>query len=152
VTVACKFWPVMIVPLAMLVLFHAGCGESATFHPETQYTAESLAQELAFRFNALSPSGKTARRARRPGKKAVDSKADERSPTKSQSKAATKKELPKTVDDVLDDIEAKIRLIKDRSPSEVVTRMIEALSKDSSLNESDRQMLDEKLKELRGSG
>ena len=143
-------WPVVIMLLAPLMLFAPGCGESPRFNADTQYTPESLAQELAFRFNALSPSGKKSTRTRRPQKKAVDSKADEQSPTKSQAKAATKKELPKTVDDVLDDIEAKAGLIKGVPRSDVVSKMIDLLSKDSSIRESDRQMLVGKLREFGG--
>ncbi|MGC8641091.1 MAG: hypothetical protein ACP5XB_14595 [Isosphaeraceae bacterium] len=145
-----RFRPAVIVPLAALLFFAQGCGQGPEFTPETQYTPESLAQELAFRFNALSPSGKSSTRARRPGKKAVDSKADEKSLTKSAAKAATKQELPKTVDDVLDDIEAKAGLIKGIARSDVISKMIDALSGDSSLPERDRQMLVGKLREFGG--
>ena len=143
--------PAVIMLLAVLFCSAPGCGEDPSFNTETQYTPESLAQELAFRYHALSPSGKTSTRARRPAKKAVDSKADEQSPTKSQAKAATKKELPRTVDDVLDDIEAKAGLIKGMSRSDIVSKMIDAISRESTLRENDRQMLVGKLKEF-GSG
>ena len=137
--------------LAAFILPAPGCGESPKFNKATEYTPESLAQELAFRYNALSPSGKTSKRARRPEKKAVESKADEQSATKSQAKAATKKELPKTIDEILDEIEAKIGLIKGMSRSDIVAKMIDAISKENSLSESDRQMLVGKLRES-GSG
>jgi hypothetical protein len=151
VTAPRRSWPALILLLAASLSFVSGCGEGPRFNPETHYTPESLAQELAFRFNALSPSGKSSTRTRRPGRKAVDSKADEQSTTKSQAKAATKKELPKTVDDVLDDIEAKVGLIQGMSRSDVVSKMVDALSKERSLPERDRQMLSGKLKEF-GSG
>ena len=93
--------------LAASVVLPSGCGESPKFNKDAEYTPESLAQELVFRYKALSPSGKTSKRARRPEKKAVGTKADELSTTKSQTKAATKKELAKTIDDVLDEIEVK---------------------------------------------
>ena len=142
--------PAVILPLVTLTLLVPGCAEGPQHSPETQYTAASLAQELAFRYNALTPSGRTAKRPRRPEKKAVDSKADEQSATKSQAKAATKKELAKTIDDVLDEIEAKIGLVKGMSRSEVVSKMIETLSNDSTLGQSDRELLSGKLKELGG--
>jgi hypothetical protein len=133
--------------LAALILLAPGCGESPEFNKAASYTPESLAQELAFRYNALSPAAKASTRTRRPAKKAMDSKADEKSSTKSQVKAATKKDLPKTIDDILDDIEAKAGLIKGMPRSEVIVKMIDALSKDSSLRESDRQVLAGKLRE-----
>lgn len=144
------FRPAAVLPLAALMLFAPGCGETPNHSAETQYTAESLAQELAFRFNTLSPSGRTAKRSRRPEKQAVSSKADELSPTKSQAKAATKKELAKTIDDVLDEIQGKISLVKGMSRADVITKMIDALSKETTLSDSDRQMLAGKLKEMGG--
>ena len=81
----------------------------------------------------------------------MGTKADELSTTKSQAKAATKKELAKTIDDVLDEIEVKTGLIKGMSRSDVVGKMIEAVSNDKSLGETDRQTLVAKLKES-GSG
>jgi hypothetical protein len=130
----------------------SGCGRSTSFDKSTQYTPETLAQELAFRYNALSPVGKTPMKTRRPQKsqKAVDSKADEQSTTKAQSKAATKKERPKSVDDVLDDIEAKAGLVPGMSRAEVLAKMAEAIGKDGTLDDGARRALVEKLKEAGG--
>jgi hypothetical protein len=147
---ALRFRSALLVALAGLFVLGQGCGDRPHFNKEAEYTPESLAQELAFRFNALSPSGKSSTRSRRPQKKAVDSKADELSTTKSQAKAATKKELPRNVDDILDDIEAKTALIKGTSRSDVVAKMIDALSRDASVAEKDCQMLSEKLTEFAG--
>ena len=73
---ALRSWPVILLLLAPLVLVAPGCGESPTFNKDAEYTPESLAQELVSRYNALSPTGKTSKRARRPEKKAVGTKAD----------------------------------------------------------------------------
>jgi hypothetical protein len=141
---------VLLVALAVLSSLAAGCADRPEFNKAAEYTPESLAQELAFRYKALSPAAKKSTRSRRPQRAAVDSKADEQSPTKSQTKAATKKELPRTVDDILDDIEAKVGLIKGMSRSDVVSKLIDALSRDTSLAEQDRQTLGSKLKEFAG--
>jgi hypothetical protein len=145
-------WRPVVVLAAALILGAAGCAGNPEFDHSTQYTPESLAQELAFRYSALSPDGKasTKARSRKPQKKAVDSKADEQSPTKSQSKAAKKKDLPKTIDDVLDDIEIKADLVKGMSRAETFERMADVISRDNSLRESDRQLLAQKLKEMGG--
>ena len=65
--VARRYWPAAMLPLAVLILFGPGCGDAPKHSAETQYSPESLAQELAFRFNILSPSGKRAKRTRRLG-------------------------------------------------------------------------------------
>lgn len=132
------------------VLALPGCGESPRFDKAAEYSPESLTQELVFRFNALSPAGKTATRSRKPQKGPVGSKADELSTTKSQSKAAAKKELPRTVDDVLDDIAVKAGLIKGMARGAVFARMAEAISSDTAVPENDRKMLAEKLMEMSG--
>jgi hypothetical protein len=136
--------------IATLLAPSTGCEQPPAFDRAAESTPESLAQELAFRFNALSPSGKAARRSRRPEKKAVPSKADELSTTKSQSKAATKKELAKTVDDVLDEIAEKADRIKGMSRSAVYSGMIDSLARESTLREKDREMLAGKLREMSG--
>jgi hypothetical protein len=50
---------------------------------------------------------------------------------------------PTTIDDVLDDIDDKLDLIKDQSRSEACRKMVDTLSKDSSLTESDKKSLTE---------
>ncbi len=54
---------------------------------------------------------------------------------------------PPTVDDLLDDVGSKLDKIKATPRAESYKNLIEAISKDSSLNDSDRKFLAEKLKE-----
>src|SRR5262245_5136452 len=111
-TLSRKPW-LRVVPLAaVLIISAAGCRPKPEYDKSVEYTPESLAQELAFRFNSLAPPAKTSTRTRKVVQKAVGSKADEQSPTKAQSKAAPKKALAKTVDDVLDEVAVKVNLVK----------------------------------------
>jgi ATP-dependent 26S proteasome regulatory subunit len=146
-----KPWPLILALAVASALPALGCGGAAEFDKSARYTPESLAQELAFRYNALSPTGKVSTRIRKAQKKnATIESNEEKSETKSKSREATKKDLPKTIDDVLDDIEAKAGLVKGTSRSEVFKAMIEALSRNNSLKEDERQVLAGKLKELGG--
>jgi hypothetical protein len=145
-----KSWPLSIALVIALALPGPGCGGSPEFDKTAQYTPESLAQDLAFRFRALSPAAKitTKTRRRTPKKTATFVSDDEKSQTKTKSKESTKKALAKTADDLLDEIDAKASLIKGVSRAEVFTKMSEAISRDNSLKESERQPLAERLKEM----
>ncbi len=130
-----------------------GCGPAA---PEVDkaaaYSPESLAQELAFRYNALNPeSKKSTRKATRKSrfdKSIADVARDEQIETKAGGEATKKRTGPPNIDDLLEDIGSKMDKIKGSSRAETSLKMIEALSKDNSLNEADKQLLSEKLKEL----
>jgi hypothetical protein len=137
-------------PAAVLLTLSAGCGGEPQFGRETQYTPESVAQELAFRFKALPVSGKTSTRVRRPRKQAVASKADEKSAVKSQAKAASKKPLARTADDLLDDAETKAGLVPGMHRVEALKKVREAVSRDRSLGETDRKTLVDRLDEMAG--
>jgi hypothetical protein len=69
----------------------------------------------------------------------------------SKAEATKKRTGPPTIDDVLEDITSKINLIKEAFPAETCRRMIDTISKDSSLTESDKTLLTEKVRELAGS-
>jgi hypothetical protein len=55
---------------------------------------------------------------------------------------------PTTIDDVLDDVDRKLDLIKETSRSDAGRKMIDTLSKDSSLTESDKKTLTELVGKL----
>jgi len=114
------------------------------------YTPESLASELALRYLALKPDAKrSTRKARSRSDKAAAERLERG--TKSQKKGGGAKKTakgPTTIDDVLDDIDDKMDLIKGVSRPEACRKMIESLSKDSSLNAADKELLSEKLKGL----
>jgi hypothetical protein len=138
----------MMLTLALPVL-GPGCGTAV---PEVDkaalYTPESLAAELAFRFRALSPDAKTATPKRR---SQTDKNLDERLARAEQAKnkagggAVTKKKQagPTTIDDLIADIDNKLELIKGTSRSDACRKMVDTISGDSSLSESDKKTLTE---------
>ena len=77
----------------------------------------------------------------------ADLERDENASKKSQVGAVAKKRSgPPTVDDLLDDVAFKVDKIKATPRAESYQMLIEAISKDSSLNEADKKVLSEKLK------
>jgi len=126
----------------------AGCGSTVEHDEAVQYTPESLAQELAFRYRSLSPAAKKATKNRSEPKGKASAIAEREAQTKAQSKAVAKKAQAETADDVLDEIAGKARTIRGVSPAEVFQKMSEVIARDQSLDESDRQALAEKLDEM----
>src|SRR5262249_19838960 len=107
------------VALALTLLAAAlapGCGSGGPGGEQAaQYSAESLAQELLFRYRSLTPETKKA--STRSRSKRIRSLAEMENSEKLQKKggsvATTKKHSgPPTFDDLLDDIETKLSLIK----------------------------------------
>lgn len=128
-----------------------GCGSKDEFDAVASHTPESLAQELAFRYKALSPSARVAKKRRDvPSKKKGDpSKShDEQSAVKAQTKEATKKALATNIDDVLDEIGEKASKITSQPRDKVFDQIADALSKDSSVEAADRETLAGKLREM----
>ena len=127
-------------------IFVPGCG---TVAPEVdtaaEYSAETIAQELAFRYKALKPEAKKSTRAaqvRTKRKGIADLERDEKALVKAAGGAVTKKRAGQpTVDDVLDDIDDKISRIKGTSRADARKKIIEAIGKENSLTEEDRQAL-----------
>jgi hypothetical protein len=135
----------------MLSVAAPGCGPAASEADKAaEYTAESLAQELAFRYRSLKPEAKKFTRA--PKAKSTKSIAqletDEKLDTKGKDVATTKKRSgPPSLDDILDDFDVKLGRLKETSPSAACQQVIETISKDNSLTENDKKLLTEKLKE-----
>lgn len=126
-----------------------GCGSEPAFDASVEYTPESLAEELAFRVNTLSPSARTAEKKRgAPAKtKAAPGFVPEPA-SKGESKVQTKKGESQTLDDVLDDIEIKARRIRSLPAAEVFKRMADAIAEDSSVEAKDREAIVAKLDEM----
>jgi hypothetical protein len=139
-----------------LTVLGPGCGAGTPdVDKAAQYTPESLAQELAFRYRALRPETKKAstrsRSRSRPTRTIADMEKAEKLQKKAAGIATTKKRSgPATLDELLDDIEDKLDLIKGTSRSDACRQMVETLSKDRSLAESDKKLLSEKLNEMGG--
>jgi hypothetical protein len=128
-----------------------GCGPAPLdVDKAALYTPESLASELAFRFHALTPDTKASTRKAR--SKSGESLADqiERARKSEKKGAGTKKKQagPTTIDDVLDDIDIKLNLIKGTSRADACRKMIDTLSQDTSLKESDKKTLTELVGKL----
>ena len=126
---------VLVLAIALSVLGD-GCSQG---EPEVdksaEYTPESLAQELAFRFSGLSPESKksTRRPLRRSksDKSVADLERSEKSNKKSQGAPLAKERSgPPTVDDLLDDVGSKLDKIKATPRAESYKNLIEAISKD----------------------
>ena len=143
----------VVLALGLLVL-GAGCGARIPdVDKAAQYTPESLAQEVAFRYRALTPETKKAptrsRSRSRPSKTVADMEKAEKLQKKGATTATTKKRSgPPTLDELLDDIDDKLDLIKGTSRSDTCRQMVETISKDNSLSQSDKALLSEKLKEM----
>jgi ATP-dependent 26S proteasome regulatory subunit len=123
-----------------------GCGPgNLEVDKAALYTPESLASELAYRYQALNADAKkSTRKLSRSDKAAADKREHG---TKSQTKGGGVKKKapqgPKTIDDVLEDIDSKLDLIKNVSRPAACVKMMDTISKDSSLTDSDKKSLNE---------
>jgi hypothetical protein len=130
-----------------------GCGSGA---PEVdkavQYTPESLARELAFRYRTLTPEAKQAptrvRKRSKSGKTIAQLESAEKLQKKGKDAPTVKQARAGKLDDLLDDIDRKLELIKDVSRPDACRQMGESIAKDDSLDEKAKKLLAEKLKEL----
>ncbi len=128
-----------------------GCGPATLdVDKAALYTPESLALELAFRFRSLASDAKIS--SRRPKSRADKAAAErlERATKVEKKGGGVKKKAtgPMTIDDVLDDIDNKLDLIKGTSRSDACHKMVDTLSQDSSLPESDKKTLTELVGKL----
>ncbi len=126
----------------------SGCDPGTEHDAAVDYTPESLAQELAFRYRDLSPSAKKASKNRSAGVAKAIEATEREAVAKGRSKTATKQAQAETLDDVLDEIGDKARAIRGVSTAESLHKISEAIGRDSSLDEGDRQALAEKLDEM----
>jgi hypothetical protein len=160
--------PRATIPLKALVsvfftLLLAGLGLSCgPAEPEVDkaalYTPESLASELALRYRQLNPDAKAA--AVRFQLKPRDAKRLEEQRARSEQAknkvlggppAKKKQTGPPTVDGLLADLDSKLDLIKGVSRADACRKMVEAISSDASLSESEKQRLTEFVSQLDGS-
>jgi len=122
-----------------------GCGsDDLEVDKAALYTPESLASELALRYQALNADAKKSTRKLSRSDKAAAEKREHG--TKSQTKGGGVKKAargPTTIDDVLEDIDSKLDLIKGVPRPEACRKMTDAISKDSSLTEGDKKSLTE---------
>ena len=128
-----------------------GCGPaSPDVDKVALYTPESLASELAFRFRALNPDAKTSsRRAKSKSDKAAAERLERATKVEKKGAGVKKKATgPTTIDSVLDDIDDKLDLIQGISRPEACRKMIDTLSQDSSLTESDKKTLTDLVGQL----
>jgi hypothetical protein len=133
-----------------------GCGPAALdVDKAAHYTPESLAQELAFRYGALKPEARKSTRKSGSRSKSTDrtaalERARQAEKKGSDAPAVKKRSGPQTLDDVLEDIDSKIDKIRTTARAQTCQKMIEALSRESSLADDDRKLLSAKLKEMGG--
>jgi predicted RNase H-like nuclease len=137
----------MVVVLAVAAV-GTGCGPAhVDVDPATRYTAESLAQELIVRFQALNPAAKTSRRAVRVNPAAEKTRAErlERA-VQAEKKGGggpgeKKRKGAPTIDDVIDDVDHKLDLLSGTSRSDACRKMIAAISAESSLTAGEKKTL-----------
>jgi hypothetical protein len=140
----------------VMPLLTPGCGPAALDVDKTaQYTPESLAQELAFRYGVLKPEArkstrKIGSRSKLPDRTAALERARAAEKKGGDAPATKKRSGPQTLDDVLEDVDSKIDMIRTTPRAETCQQMIEALSKESSLTDDDKKVLAAKLKEIGG--
>jgi hypothetical protein len=138
----------MMLTLVLPVLV-PGCGPAVSeVDKAALYTPESLAAELAFRFRDLSPDAKTAMptpRSKTDKNLAQRLERAEQAKNKGAGGAAAKKKRtgPPTLDDLFADIDNKLDLIKGTSRADACRKMVDTISGDSSLSESDKKTLTE---------
>jgi hypothetical protein len=128
-----------------------GCGPAnLDVDKAALYTPESLASELAFRFRSLNPDAKaSSRKAKSKADKGIAERVARNAKVEKKGSGAKKKQTgPTTIDDVLDDIDHKLDLIKGMYRPEACRKMIDTLSRDSSLTESDKKTLTELVAQL----
>ena len=104
----------------MLLAHGCGTGEPE-FDKAVLYTPESLAEELAFRYQKLSPTAKSSGGAKANaelGKIYADAEKSEKARKKGVTSALPEKQAgPMTVDDLFNDIDNKLLLIKGHVPN-----------------------------------
>ena len=129
-----------------------GCGPAAPeVAKEAQYSPESLAQELSFRYQSLNADAKKATGKAR--SKSVRTAADRQRgevDTKGAVGAVTKKQrgAPPSLDELLADIDSKLKLIKGVSRADACKQMIETLASDTKLTPTDKQSLTDHINRL----
>jgi hypothetical protein len=151
--------PVRAATFVMGVVLSAlapGCGPAVLdVDKAAQYTPESLAQELAFRYGALKPEArkstrKIVSRSKSPDRTAALERARQAEKKGGDAPATKKRAGPQTLDDVLEDVDSKIDIIRTTTRAETCQKMTEALSKERSLTDDDRKVLSAKLREMGG--
>jgi hypothetical protein len=147
--------PIVVAVFTVLTLVLStimpGCGPaSPDVDKAALYTPESLASELAFRFSSLSADAKASSRPAKSRSGKSLAQQVERAAKADKKGAAVKKKAtgPTTIDDVRDDVDNKLDLIKGVSRSEACRKMIDTISRDSSLTESDKKTLTELVGKL----
>jgi hypothetical protein len=157
--------PMMAAVRAMLALascaLHPGCGSGVTEYDKAAlYTPESLAKELAFRFHDLKPEAKAAAvryrhtpkdeqkiAAQRAKSEQAKNKVTGGPPEKKKKRAGG----PQTIDDLLADIDTKLDLLTGISRADACRKIVETISGDNTLSESDKKQLTELMGRLEGS-
>ena len=130
-----------------------GCGSGELeVDKAALYTPESLASELAFRYQSLNADAKKSTRKLSRSDKAAAEKREHGNKSQTKGGGVKKKAPagPKTIDDVLEDIDGKLDLIKGVSRPEACVKMTDAISKDSSITEGDKKSLNELVDRLAG--
>jgi hypothetical protein len=146
-----KVVAVSTVLILVLPAIVPGCGPgSLDVDKAALYTPESLASELAFRFRALNADAKASTRKAKPKSDKGAAERLERADKVEKKGAGVKKKAtgPTTIDNVLDDIDDKLDLIQGMSRADACRKMIDTLSQDSSLTESDKKTLTDLVGQL----
>ena len=112
------------------------------------YTPDSLADELIFRYRALSVAAKTATYRGSDARSKSGKGASAPAVSKKSVTRSTKKKGANTIDDVLEDIDSKIDLISGTPRVATKQQMVEKVSRDPSLRDTEKQELTELIGRL----
>ncbi|WP_165227916.1 hypothetical protein [Aquisphaera insulae] len=127
--------------LALSVVMPGCGGGSPEFDKAALYTPESLAAELAFRYQELNPDARVASKNLKFSKKLAEDVARTAKVEKKGAGAKKKQTGPRTIDDVLQDVNGKLSQIQGVSRADACKKMTETIAKNASLGEADRKAL-----------
>ncbi len=127
-----------------LPILGAGCNSGTVeVDKSASYTPDALADELVLRFRALSGTARTASYQGSAARSKSTKGAPARAVSKKSVTRATKKKGATTIDDVLEDIDSKIDLVPGTPHVATKQQMLDKLSRDPSLRDTEKKELSE---------
>ncbi len=141
---------ILTLVMISLCLLAQGCSETPAFDPSTQYTPESLAQELAFRARTV-PLPTKAGAAKQKSAVSVASKSASTKPDAKDARAAsaqTKKALATTLDEVVQETVDKFSQVNGMAKADIAKKVAASIANDASLSQSLKDEIQENLTRL----
>jgi hypothetical protein len=128
---------------AVMVLAVAGCGGTTQPDVRTKYTAQGLAEELAFRVKALPAEAARPAPAATKGALAIEDVAGKR-----EAEVGKKDPGSLTVEDIVSDIAVKARQVEGTSFADTCKQVADAVNRDTTIPEASRKAITSRLEAL----